>query len=386
MSPALITSLLACIALPGATAPQPEAKPAPTPRRVHHIKVRGDADNSRLASDVARELQDTSAEGAELVILELGANSWRADVLLTIADAITASPAPVRLLFSDPKDRRVGSGVAVLGLVAPACYLDPDTTIASSPADDRRELAPKGADLDAARQRLIDLARPARQSRGADARLAEFLLAPTSAMWAVEATPGAPMLLSPSAPRSSGAGSTTHAARIASVEPGDTTPSISISLAAAAGLRLITAEAARPGDILVAEGIIARPLVTRTVESGLADAQARLSRGMNSIDATIEAIDRTLAVRVPDERSNTAPLYHRAGREALDLAAKARRMLAATERLTQDYPELLQTPAHDRTPVGEEGRDHARDWRTVFQERRDKLGAQEARARQYQAR
>ncbi len=372
----------ACV-LAGAGAAGGQQQGAAAPRRVVHLHVRGDLDNLRLAGDFQAKLRSAAQDGAGLIVVELDGDRWRADVVDAMCRHVQQSAVPVVVLLQDQQDHRVGTGAALVGLAAVACYAEAKTDIVFKPGDDRRELAPKATKWEEVEQSLLGAAAEGQRLRGADVRLPGFLMKPASSMWALEPTPGAAMLLSPTAPPSTGAGSAQFAARVAEQGGAGGGVTATIRPEIAAGLRLVKAVVSRAGEVIADQGAVARPLINQSMASGLGDGAKNLRRSMEHLDSAIESAERTLEVRVPDQRQNTDSLYRAAGRDALGQAQQATALLDEAERLASDYPELVRMPAFGQTEIGTDADDHEGQWRKVIQKRRDKITKLEVKARGY---
>lgn len=363
-------------------------KPAPRssqakPARVHVVQVNGDLDNADVARLIGEEIAAANEAGAGLVMLALDGHRWRMDVVANIAAAIGSSSAPVAVLLRDAKDHRVGAGEAALGLCAASCWIDPKTSIRSASGDDRRELAPKAIDLEKALRDVVGAAAVGQKARGADARLPGVLIAARAGMIAQKPESGGAWLLAP-APAGE---STPVAGAVVVVEAGNAggPAAIVISARIAVDLRIARGVAAQAGEVISGENIVGRPVVTKTIASGLAEAATALERGIEHLDRTLDAAERALVIDPKDKRKNTDPLYHQAGRTALDLAHQAGDELDAAEKSTRRFPELLRQAAYGQTDIGRKPSDHEAEWRRVFQKRRDRIAKLEVKARAHLA-
>jgi hypothetical protein len=350
---------------------------------VHAIQFHGDLDNSDIARLIGAEIASANDAGAGLIVMSLDGHRWRTDVVATIADFMAASSAPVVVLLSDPKDHRVGAGEAALGLCASSCWIDPKTTIRSGPTDDRRELAPRGADFDKAERQLTAAAAIGQQARGADTRLPGLLIAPAASMIAQRPDNGGPWLLAPGFVHDSSLPQ--GAITVAEVKTGDQGVAVNITAQCAVDLRIARATAPSVGDALAGENIAARPLVQKAISSGFEGARPDLSHAFEQLDRTLDNAEHTLVVDPKDKRKNTDPLYHQAGRDAMELTNKAEEEVDAAEKLTQRFPELLRQPAYGQANIARASADHETEWRKVFQKRKDRIAKLQGKARGYMA-
>jgi hypothetical protein len=395
---ALAATITGPIVVVGAPPAEREPRPTSSSKKTLHLRLRGDLDCTKLVHDVAAELGRARSEGVEFVLVELDGNRWRADVVWGIAQEIRALRVPVAAWLVDGRDKRIGSGQAILALLvttpppsagleadaplpAAAIYIDPRASIMLDAGDDLRGSAPEGADLGAADQELQGAAWLALRTRGVDTELAAALLTPTDDVWAV-ADPGSarlrltmqrPPLDSAATPVVERAGALAGA-------------SVKIDATLAVQLGLAAGLARTPGDMLASMRIAAAPRALREVASGLERAGQRVEGMLRGIDLALERADRTLR----DVPRSSAPDYEskreKAGRAAMATLDEAAAAIVEAEELLTDYPELLRSNPPSRTPVGEDPEWFRSAWRRLFQDKRDEYGRLAARAREFAGR
>lgn len=374
--------------------PGPAASPGAAARRgkVVHLQIKGDLDSMKLVREFSAELASADQSGIALLLIELDGNRWRADVVWGLVQAARAVGAPTAAWLADPKDNRVGTGqalVAVLASTAGAeCWLAPKTAIVLDPGDDLRAQAPEETDWERVDRELSGAAWTALKARNADTELAATLLTPGAAgpVWVVVPTDDTPPRLTGERPVGDAA---RQARRLVSVMPGASgaaaADSAHVEIPADLALRLpIAAGTARgPGEILTRHGSAAQPRVSRSIQSGLGAARRQVEQDATKIDRALESADQ----RLRDLPRPSDPDYtirkRRAGNDTLPLLNDAQVALEQCERIIAEYPELLKATAPGRTPVGEDPKLAKMSWRLSFQARRDTLVKLLAKAREF---
>jgi hypothetical protein len=381
--------------------PAPRATSAAPARRavkVLHLRIRGDLDSARVARDVAAELGRADETGVTHLVLELDGNRWRGDVVWGIAQAVRAVGVPTGVLLADGRDGRVGTGQAVLGLLASTTsagagaggmWVGPRTAIALEPGDDLRATAPDDTDWERIDRELGGAAWVALKGRGADTELATALLAPDATLWAVPpAGPGeGAYRLTSARPVGAAAG---RARRVVSVLPGmrgagaAAGARVDLPAEAALHLSLVQGRAAGVGEVLALCGVgggAAR--VDREVRSGLEGARRQVEQNAARLASVVEGADRTLRDLPRPSEADYEQRRRRAGRAAIPLLEGGQALLEQTERIIGEYPELLRETPPGKTPVGQDPRLARQTWRLTFQQSRDDVARLLARAREY---
>lgn len=365
--------------------------PAPKASKVWHIHIKGDLDSMRLVRDFSAELAKAEEGGAGMLMLELDGNRWRADVVWGIVQAARGLGVPTAAWLNDPKDGRVGTGEAIVGILAAAkggeCRVAPKLEISLEPGDDLRSQAPDGTDWERVDRELSGAAWTAMKERGADTELGPALLAPGSAgsVWAIEGD-GGPMRLTTTRPTGEVAA---KAQRVVMVMPGasgteaSAGAKIEISAELAERLRLVRGVARGPVELLSQNGNAALPRVTKEIQSGLAAARKQVEQDAAKIDRAMEQADHAMHDLPRPSEPDYLVRKRKSGKDAIPLLEDAQAVLEQTEKVVVDYPELLKATAPGKTPVGEDPKLVRLTWRTSFQQRRDDLAKLLAKAREY---
>lgn len=375
---------------PNATTPVPAER-----LKVCHVRLEGDLDNTRLVSQFAEEVAHLRSEHIELLVLEIGANRWRTDVVAGLISAANtgglgsasgaAKPIAWIVWLNDPEDGRVGTGAAAIAVAADRCYTGLKTEIAHDPADEARELEPAAVAVnrEQAERDLQGVIWGRLNARAADPLLASALPLPGQPLWIVHAPAGAasPLRITSEDPVRQGV-----AAVGALVEPATGVSADSgamrlrMDAGTAVGLGLAAGRAKDVGQIIAARHVLPRPLTRRELHSGLADARARLTREFAEIDAARERLDKSLDEAEHLRGYDAARQRERAGAQAATLAEDAGKRLLGIEALTAEYPELLCAAPPGRSPVGVAATRLSFIWNDAFQTRREALTSLRNRA------
>lgn len=379
--------------------------------RVVHLRIVGEIDNARLGRDFAAAAAEIGADDADLVVLEIGANRWRADVLRAMVEAVRAAglgagpdqnaapprPDPARprwiVWLNDPEDRRVGGGAMALGVLADRCYAGPKVEVVHEPGDDQRELAPvePAVDWSAVEQELRAAVWRRQSQRKGDLLLAAAVPVPGQLLWVTPRSDGEPgegrtlRIVERDPGRSDGeressAGATAMVFRSAGADAAQAGLTLRMSPAVLAGLGVVSGQAKDLGQILAAERLVARSTVRKTVASGLIDARRRLTMLVEGVDAAREKLDHTLDVAERERGHDAVRRRQRAGSDSREMAEEAIRRLMEAEALTADYPELLREVPPGQTRVGINEVRLSAAWVNAFQSRRQALAELKNRA------
>ncbi|MCB9845789.1 MAG: hypothetical protein H6811_07395 [Phycisphaeraceae bacterium] len=343
-----------------------------------HLTIAGDLDSIALARETTDALVATT--NTDMVILELDGNRWRSDVLWMLGSAIRDCSAPVVVLLRDPKDKRVGLGQLVLGLLATSCVIDPGTHVESDESGDRRSLIPEQTDMERVERELSGMVWVKLRHRGHRGELAESMLRSAGSAWIVDPPDGPPEIVlepptDPSAPR------------FIDVRA-DGTVHVSIDADTLAALRLVDDCLPDARRLIAAYGPSSGRIERRELKSQLGHARDELDSVLRAADDATHGVERELdrVDHPPDDRVVPASAYREAGRAGLNRLAAARSLVEQAERLFDSHPELLRTPAPAGTPVGRTSERNTADWRLVFLDRRRTIERLEDRARRFASR
>jgi hypothetical protein len=331
------------------------------PGAVHRIVMRGDLECARDVRQARDALDAACKERAALVVLELGGNAARLDLLLELGSAVLDAPAPVVVLLNDPDDRRVGPAQLCPGLLAPRCYITPDTLVRGSIAGPLADLAPESTPWAQVCEQLRDELARALARRETDQAFAGILVSPTAQAW-VLLEPQVTVLNEPPASRAIQAVSL----------PEDGPPLFSMDAKRAAACRLVDEIVPSPAAVESRQGIRAPVRVNHDVRPSLAAADARARATQDQAEHAAEEVRKVLKLPDPETRSVPTARYRAAGDRALEMIRRSEATLAELEGILADYPELLRRPAPGQAAVGEESSSQSR-WRSLVQTRRDRL-------------
>lgn len=345
------------------------------PQRVLHVLVDGDLDSTRLAREISGAIATAHAEH-DLVLLELGANRWRRDVLWRLALAIQDAQTPVHTLLRDDRDGRVGLGAVILGALCEQVTITESTRLACESEDDLHELTPPEVDRERVDRELGGMLWVAMVRRGLPGEVSEALLSGRTALWLTATPDGLPTLaVEPPGPRAQKVlDATPERAVVGEVAPSDLL-----------ALGLVDGEAATARLHLRRVGLPRARLSARRVQSRLDDARWSVESLLAQADAHIHDVRaRFDALRYPpDDRVVPAAAWREGGRAALAELEGARAALRRAEELFDQHAELLQTEAPEGTRVGRDDRQNARDWRRAFLDRLRDIEYLEQQARRY---
>jgi hypothetical protein len=367
----------------------PDPRKAETPPRackVLHVHVRGDLDSLRLARDFAQTLAEARSDGAEVVVLELSGDRWRADVVHAMAKALREGGSSgnaggrtgqkVLALLDDEAERRVGFGQAALALLADECAMTPRTKLVFAEADDLRATASPETDWERVDRELQGLVYLAARDRQADVLLASFLPHPMGPLWAAPASdPSLPWRLTTNRPDNASA-----QLLISAAVEGRAGSDVEVDGLLASRLGVVTCQVKDAGQLLAQQNLRARPVIRKELASGLTEARERIARIVGQLDDALRGIDIDVE-QAAKLRGQDAPKRKReSGDRAIARIAEAERYLLDAEAVMTDYPELLSGLPPGRTPVGQDPAKHPQLWRWRFQDFRDELSRLRAEA------
>lgn len=373
---------IATSAILAADPPRADAPPPATDKlRILHLKLRGDLDCTRLTSDLQSTIRKAREDSAEVLLLELDGNRWRADVLLGMAQSLSAPSRPgmkLWVLLADSIDNRIGSGQAALGLLADRCYLHPKAQILFDPGDDLRELAPDDTGFEQIDHDLQGLLWAAARERGRDGLVAALLPTPRQQVWALRGVEGSFDRLTGRMPESEAPSLALSSPATESTQ-GDTFQ-LRLSAEAAVGIGIAAGQAKDLGQLFALERIAPRALIRRELVSALPEARKTLGDRWAQVDIVRRRIDKSLdeAERL---RGHDAPRRKLiTGRDSLAPLVEASARLSQIETLLTDYPELLRAAPPGTTSIELTPQRLSRAWFESLQDRRDNLADLKARA------
>ena len=348
--------------------------PAALCQRVLHVTIEGDLDSTKLATDFADALSEFGS--LEAVIIETGANAWRRDVIWQIMDAMSQSQARLVVLLHDRSDGRFGMGALLLALMADSVAIGPRSSLVIEPADDASGLAPSTTDTERVDRELSGLIWVGLKRRGLDPGLGEVLLRGQSSLWVHENPAGLPEIVAE--PPGIDARRWVELRADGSIRGG-------LELADLLALGLVDAEVTDARKLAREEGLARLPFERVRLRNEVSPTREQILLDIHRLDEAIADVEGNLdAVRnPPDDRVIPPSAYRRAARAAGPRLEAIHALLSQTERLFQEHPELLGTPAPQGTPVGRSPERNVSDWRRVFLDRRRDLAKLDDRARDY---
>ncbi|MDX2147028.1 MAG: hypothetical protein SFZ23_05850 [Planctomycetota bacterium] len=351
-----------------------------------HVSFPADFDTIKLASDL-RQIFD-SAAGSPLVLLELSGDRGRTDVLLQLIDAVRQSPVRVVAFLSDTKDKRVGMPQLALALACSSVWLSPDLAITSRTSDEPRNLAPLETDWPVLNAQLEAALIPSLTARGLPDHLAQRLWKPSFPLFLLRPEPGSgnPFTFPTSIPDAADLPPTRASSLVVRDNPH---PRFVTTLPAAVALEvgLCDASAPRAIDVLRAEAASARPVIRKSIQSGLELARGQIGAAMHAADASLDRVRRSLELPDPPDSTVAPGVYRSTARNARESLARVARELDQITSTTTTYPELLrewppgvQPPKRPRVRPGQPPPEQpdpekalARAWHEYIELRRDRI-------------
>jgi len=313
---------------------------------VLHLRVQSDIDSAALVRELIEHLQGLDREGYVGMLLELESGRVRDDLAWSLGAAIDEADRPVWVWLTRGDGGRAGPNQLELAIRAEGAWIDPRASVAWDGPGEDVQLAPE--DLVASRmmRERHSALWVALERRGANTRLAEGLLRPSTpvrARWLVD---GECELVEGPVEPGQDAGLHTLVEPLAD---GGTRGRISARLAVALGLvdgaqrssRDVLREAL--GDA-ASRGWRTRPVVLKSDLDAVIERSHRL---MTRARAEAALASDTLRRRI--ERGLGASAYERAvqarARETLEVIERGEAALRGFERLVAEHPEVLRTRA-----------------------------------------
>lgn len=348
--------------------------------RVCHVRVTGDLETRKLATDVTAELSRANQDKAGLIVLELESERAREDLVWEVGRAVHESPVPVAVFLHNGPGGRVGPGALEIGIMANSCFVGPRTVVRMSAADDVKWTAPADVNWERTVRELSGAVWAGLSQRGADPSLAEVLVSPEKSRWCGAGESGKPWMLSASQPIGPGARS-----RQIVFAGGAGYERLEIDAGTLGELGAARTGASNLGQVMSAMGRGAASRSTRTITGGLGEARAKVNGAFDDAKVSAQRVTELLDVkRRIKGRTITPSDYREAGQQALAELDRAGAGLASAEALMATYPELLREPP---SPVAPAKKTKAADPVVVkLTESRKELDKLRSRAREYQSR
>lgn len=325
---------------------------------VLHIRISGDVDSMAMVRELQSRIETARGDGTDAVLIEIGPGRIRQDLAWMLGRTISEASDRVWVLMAGRNGSSVGPESLELGVLSGLCWMMPGIRVEWDGPAESDGLIPEHVDRERmARERYSDLW-VALERRGANVRLADGLLRPTTPLRALRVMAGKTTLMD---------GPIDSAERhdvLTLVEPlldGGTKGSIGADMAQA--LELVDGvvgsarQAIRAG--LGDRGAGALRTSRVTMASGLGKAIAEAHRLMDVSRAESSLADRVLRRRLESGLGRSA--YERAVREraneALAAVERGEAALRSLESLVRDHPEILRTrgPVQADLPGVEDG-------------------------------
>lgn len=364
--------------------PTPADRPSRPDANPRHaiLRIRGDLDAQRTADNFVRAIEDLAERNPRLILVELGGNRTRPDLLFSCARALRDCPVPTAAWLADPADRTAAPGMLGLALAADQAGLHPTTAIVRTPGDDLTGLDPEVEDWAVIRLDLRALARDLAETGPLDRLVYESALAPRSSLWITRDPSGVAALTDEEPPAQ------TVPPLVRRTPEGwsfDAPPTLAADL-----YRLPRHRTRRAFERSL--GLRTTPLETIEIESGLRDAHTRARTLIGRVRDAVRLAESSLDVRAG--RAATTRImpheYHAAADRAAPLLSQSREAIAEIATLSTEYPELLHldAPADADAPteIGGPTRTSLSAWREAVRDAEYDLGRLEDRVETYRRR
>lgn len=364
-----VVMVLSAVALSAPAVAQQRARPG----SVVHITVSGNLETMQAARELKSALMDAQRDRCALVVLELSGDESRIDVVHEMARCVRECETPVVAYLQD-SDGVVGAGALALGLVADECVLGPRVMVAGRAAGIAQAgLSPEGANVAAALEDLAQWVQPQARERGVPESLDTAVLSPSRPVWAVM---------------------NGSAAAVAWERPadGEVIPVVIekdgnhlVSLAAKDAVRLKYASTTLESWPLITSRreLKNAPRMEKAIAAGVGGKSLRAETLIAAIDQQHDRAKAALKLPWPAAKDLSAAEYHKAAGAANAAIREATAGLAELEKLLETYPEVMRRPAPGQTAVAGKPSAYATKWRSMIQQRRDKLKKVEETARKF---
>jgi hypothetical protein len=367
---ALLLAVILSLAPPSALAQASKPLKAGS---VVHVTVSGDLETMQAAKELRSLLLDAQRDRCALVVLELGGDESRLDVVHEMARAIHETRTPVVAYLQDP-DGVVGAGALALGLVGQDCILGPQVTIKGRAAGvQQAPLAPDDANFETD---LEDLARwmgLRARDRGLPESFETAVLSPSRTLWAL--VNGREATAAWERPRDGEV--------IPVVIEQDGHHLVSLTAKDAVRLKYATGTLETWPLILNRWDLKNAPRVERVIGAAVGAKSMRAELLLSAIDKAHDVAKEALKLPWPAAKDLAASKYHEAATLASRLLKEANMSVAELEKLLEAYPEVMRRPAPGQTSVAGKPSTFASKWRTLVQQRKDRIKKLEETAKKF---
>jgi len=367
---ALLLALILTVA-PQAAFAQPH-RPS-KPGSVLHVTISGDLETMQAAKELRTLLLDAQRDRCSLVVLELGADESRLDVVHAMAQAIHETRTPVVAYLNDA-DRVVGAGALALGVVAEDCVLAPGVTVKGRAAGvAQAALAPDDANFGSDLEDLSRWMGVRAKERGLAESLDTALLSPSQSLWAL--VNGKDVAVVSERP---GDGDV-----IPVVIQKDGQYLVSLNAKDAVRLKYASATLETWPLILNRRDLKPAPRVERTIAAGVGAKSVRAEMLIAGIDKAHDDAKAQLKLPWPAAQDIAPSKYREVAATAGALLKQANASIKELEKLLETYPEIMRRPAPGQTTVAGKPSSFASKWRTLVQQRKDRIKKLEETAKKF---
>jgi hypothetical protein len=360
--------LLACVAVVLLAVPA-LGQPGKT-GAVMRVVITGNLEVMRAAEELRQALAEAHRQRCALVVVELGGDESRLDVVGQMVRHVKGSQVPVVAYLND-RDGVVGAGALVVGLAAEECVVSPRMKVRGRCAG-QADLVPDEASAGVVMADIGMVLRPHAAERGWNEEVLAGLLSPSGVMWcAFEGDSYSVVREEP------------EGEKLALVVERDGVHGAELDAKGLVRLRLASSMQEGWGAVMSRRGLMHAPRVERTINADFGASRARAESLVMTVDEALERAAAVLKLAWPPTQSVSPAKYREAAEKGGRELAHASGALRELEDLLEKYPEVLRRPAPGQTAVAGRPSTYATRWRTMVQSRRDKLRKLEQTAERF---
>lgn len=366
---AAVGSALAASAPDSPPNPVPAAHPAPAVR----IVVDHDIDCLAAAFEIEQAIDDAIALRASTVILDLGGNTARLDLVSRLGPRLRDAGLPTVAWIDGGDDLKVGPGQLALALFADRLVVRDRVTVGGAIRGSHDDLADKETPWEILAGELRDRLAARLALREQPEALADPLVGRRADVYvSIESTPA--RFIAADSPLAG-------ARQVARTSNG--LAAVSLTTRDLRDTRL--AEAAPRDWAAAAEHLgLPRRIETRAVAASAARARLEAADMIVEIESRLESAKRALDLPSPARRSVAPRRYRDAAQSARAHLDHADARLADLEALLTRIPEVLRLPAPGQGPL-ERPSGYATKWRSTVRGLRGDFADHDRKAREFAA-
>ena len=163
---------------------------------VFHLRLAGDIECAQDVRGVRAVLEEAAAAQAPLIIIEVGGNNLRVDLVGEVCGLVHESRVPVGVYLGGGEDKVVGPGQLCVGMMAARCAIAPGTAVRGMiGAPGLAALMPEKTDTAVVADELYERVGKAASARGLPEGLLAGVVSPTRPVWAVFGGEGAKIVV-----------------------------------------------------------------------------------------------------------------------------------------------------------------------------------------------